>query len=205
MRPTFYLDLDRTLFRTERVYEIIAKIAELYPEKPSLVDGYELRHNHYVYPFAAEGDTRTYSHDLSWWLRDHGLDPGSVYGRLLESELTDGRFEYKDVAELVGQLKSRGEVKILTFGVDEYQRFKAALCPSLEGVEVITTLKSKTEYLNRYGRDGDWMVDDKLITGAKKGVELVVINHSRRKKDTGTCYSLAEVQRRIEGVLDEKA
>ena len=205
MRRTFYLDLDRTLFRTERVRELIEKVAELYPEKPTLKDGYSLRRNHYIYPFEAEGDTATYSHDLSWWLRDHDLEPQVVYEQLLATELADGRFEYGGVAELVGQLSEWGDVKILTFGPDEYQRFKAALCPSLVGLEVITILEQKSQYLNREARDGDWIVDDKSLDGLKPGIWAARVDHDGAAQVPEACVSLEEVGKYVAQKIDEKA
>lgn len=202
MIRTFYLDLDRTLFRTELVHEVMEEIAKQYPEKPGLKDGYAQRHQHYIYPFEAEGDTATYSHDLSWWLRDHHLEPATVYERLLATELADGRFEYDGVAELVAWLGERGAMKILTFGPDQYQRFKTALCPSLAGIEIVTILEQKGQYLNREARDGDWIVDDKRLDGLKSGVQAARVDHDGVAGVSGACLSLEEVREYIAQKID---
>ena len=85
---------------------------------------------------------------------------------MLQSALADGRMEYDGVAEVVAWARQRGTVHVLTYGPANYQRFKAALCPSLEGVEIITTLQPKGEYFREQCPTGEvWMVDDKPIGG----------------------------------------
>lgn len=189
-KPTFYVDLDRTLFRTEKVADIFAEVARLYPDNEHVHKGYETRSNHYVY--AQEGDDSSlYHHDFVQWLRDIGLDADSVFQRLAGSVLADGRFEYKDVDRLIGVLQKRGTVKILTYGEDRYQRFKALLCPSLRDVEVVTTLASKEQYLNKHAKDGDWIIDDKEISGLRPGIMSVRIVHSMH--GSSSVASLADV------------
>ncbi len=173
---TYYLDLDRTLFRTEDTKAIFVQIGELYP-KIDVMTGYRDRATYYVYPFTREGDTKTYYHDVSRWLEDNGLDPAAVYTRLQMSELADGRFEYPGTDTIVRQLSQLGRIAVLTFGEDRYQRCKAGLCPSLDGIPVITTLRPKGEYLTNYAQPGDWLIDDKVVTGLPEGVRMVRVDH----------------------------
>lgn len=153
------LDLDRTLFRTSDLDEAewgllgqqfgIDSKAEL----ARRTDFYVRTEKAYYYDFAAH-------------VRVAGLGEEAVFAFLLQSELADGRMEYDGVAELVAWARQRGTVHVLTYGPANYQRFKAALCPSLEGAEIITTLQSKGEYFREQCPTGEvWMVDDKPIGG----------------------------------------
>ena len=109
---------------------------------------------------------KAYYYDFAAHVRAAGLDEKEAFSFLLQSTLADGRMEYDGVAELVAWAKQRGTVHVLTYGPANYQRFKAALCPSLEGAEIITTLQSKSEYFREQCLTGEvWMVDDKPIGG----------------------------------------
>lgn len=191
MQPVFYLDLDRTLFRTDKAAEIFAMIEQLYPDNYHARHGYAKRAEHYVYPQKSIGDETSYYHDVAQWLRDVGIDENEAFARLAVSDLADGRFEYPGVAELITQLQHYGEVKILTYGEDTYQRFKARLCPSLKGIEVVTTTQQKSVYLNAHGRPGDWIVDDKVIEGINPLTHTVCVVQEREVADT--LHSLGEV------------
>ncbi len=94
-------------------------------------------------------------------------------------------------------------MKILTFGADDYQRFKAALCPSLSGIEVITTLEPKTEILARIGAVGDWLVDDKEVA-IPAGMHFVRVMHGDGEESlvSSACGSLEQVMVRIRQTLD---
>lgn len=195
MKPTFYLDLDRTLFRTDQAAEIFAMIERLYPENYRAREGYTRRAEHYVYPRKAAGDNATYYHDVVQWLHDVGIDDHEAFERLSQSELADGRFEYPGVEQLINTLRAYGDVKLLTYGEDVYQRFKANLCPSLSGIEVITTLEAKNAYLNEFAKDGDWIIDDKPIDGLKAGIKAIRIVHG--SDEAGVCHSLDKVRESI--------
>lgn len=153
------LDLDRTLFRTSELDEAewgllgrqfgIDSEAEL----ARRTDFHVRSEKAYYYDFAAH-------------VRAAGLGEEEVFAFLLQSTLADGRMEYDGVAELVTWAKQRGTVHVLTYGPANYQRFKAALCPSLKEAEIITTLQSKGEYFREQCPTGEvWMVDDKPIGG----------------------------------------
>ena len=159
MSLKLFLDLDRTLFRTSELDEAewgllgrqfgIDSEAEL----ARRTDFYVRSEKAYYYDFAAH-------------VRAAGLGEEAVFAFLLQSELADGRMEYDGVAELVAWARQRGTVHVLTYGPANYQRFKAALCPSLKEAEIITTLQSKSEYFREQCPTGEvWMVDDKPIGG----------------------------------------
>ena len=154
MSLVVYLDLDRTAYNTDLSGRLIwQEIANNFG-----VDGsheYDRQRQFYVY------NDESYAYDLSAHLLDLGLSTDSVYGYLRQSSLADGRLEYLGLAEFVSWVRRRGEIKVLTYGVDDYQRLKASLCPSLNGVEIITTLGSKAEYLANKGEV--WLIDDKFM------------------------------------------
>lgn len=154
-----FLDLDRTLFRTSELDEAewgllgrqfgIDSEAEL----ARRTDFHVRTETAYYYDFAAH-------------VRAAGLGEEAVFAFLLQSTLADGRMEYDGVAELVAWAKQCGTVHVLTYGPANYQRFKAALCPSLKEAEIITTLQSKGDYFREQCPTGEvWMVDDKPIGG----------------------------------------
>jgi hypothetical protein len=153
------LDLDRTLFRTSELDKAewgllgrqfgIDSEAEL----ARRTDFHVRTEKAYYYDFAAH-------------VRAAGLGEEAVFAFLLQSELADGRMEYDGVAEVVAWAGQRGTVHVLTYGPANYQRFKAALCPSLKEVEIITTLQPKGDYFREQHPTGEvWMVDDKPIGG----------------------------------------
>ena len=193
--PTFYIDLDRTTFRTERVNVLYETLQKLYPDNAAIAQGYTSRTDYYVLSSDHDGDgDRLYCHDFGAQLAAMGLDTNEVYTALL-ARLGDGQFEYPGTRELVEVARAKGEVKVLTYGTDNYQRFKAALCPSLKGIEVITVLEPKSHYLNMYAHDGDWMIDDKELLNVKAGVRVVRVGHGDRV--TAKTSSLEDVAARI--------
>lgn len=194
MKPTFYLDLDRTIFHTERVEDFFPVLERLYPDNLALRDGYARREQYFVFPHLDDGDTKTYYYDLARQLREAGLNLDTVFVAL-RAELGDGRLEFDGAQELVRALRACGNVKVLTYGEDVYQTFKASLCPSLNGLEVITTLEPKARYLNEHSVAGDWIVDDKIISGLTTGIRAVHIQHDAAKP--ADVHSLAEVVKRI--------
>mgnify|MGYP000388904420 CR=1 FL=1 len=159
MSLNLFLDLDRTLFRTSELDEAewgllgrqfgIDSEAEL----ARRTDFHVRTEKAYYYDFAAH-------------VRAAGLGEEAVFAFLLQSTLADGRMEYDEVAELVAWARQRGSVSVLTYGPKDYQQFKAALCPSLKEVEIITTLQPKGDYFREQcPTDEVWMVDDKPIGG----------------------------------------
>lgn len=189
MKPTFYLDLDRTIFHTERVDQLFLVLERLYPENAALRDGYARRAKYFVFPHLDDGDEKTYYYDLARQLSDAGLNLDEAFAAL-RTELGDGRLEFEGAFGLVQALKGFGTVKILTYGEDAYQKFKASLCPSVAGLEVLTTVEPKVEYLNAHAETGDWVIDDKVISGLNPEVRAVHIQHDAEKP--ADAHSLSE-------------
>ena len=201
-KPVFYLDLDRTIFRTDQIARFFPVLERLYPENSAIRTAYETRESYHVFPHLKEGDTRTYYYDLTSQLEYAGLDARRVFAELRATELGDGRFEYDGADELVRMLKTRGEVKVLTYGEDTYQKFKASLCPSLQGLEVVTTVELKVKYLNQHSTAQDWIIDDKVIDGITTGMHAVHIHHDTAKP--AQVHSLAEAAELVRASVPRK-
>lgn len=156
-RPLVFLDLDRTLFDTRQAGLLWQELAKRYDIDAAKCTAE--RSNWYEWV-----DDTTYYHDFSQQLTDYGIDASEAYEYLRQSPLAQGVFEFPYVDVLVRTLQEIADVKVLTFGIDDYQQLKASLCPSLRGVEIITTLESKTTVLGRYMNKYDcWLVDDKPV------------------------------------------
>lgn len=191
--PTFYIDLDRTLFHTDKAEDIFGALASAYPGNACIAEGYDQRGEYYVFPH--EDDDVTYYHDIVAQLRAAGVDCKEAFSRI-RPQLSDGRFEYPGVSHLIAVLRARGAVKILTYGEDTYQRFKVELCPSLGGIEVITIIESKSAYLNRCATGEDWIIDDKVMTGITNGMHAVRVQHT--EGENADAHSLSEVAAIVE-------
>lgn len=192
------LDLDRTLFRTSDLDEAewgllgqqfgIDSEAEL----KRRTDFYVRTEKAYYYDFAAHVQAAKTGEE-------------AVFSFLLQSTLADGRMEYDGVAELVAWARQRGTVHVLTYGPANYQRFKAALCPSLEGVEIITTLQSKSDYFREQRPTGEvWMVDDKPIGGdLPDGVRFIqTVEYNNITAPEHPAWPVATALSQIPGIID---
>lgn len=156
MSLKIFLDLDRTLYKTDLGTQLIWQ--EIARRFPGINDRRELGRQNEFYVF--DGDS--YAYDMRAHLTSLGLDADRVMDYLSRSEIADGRLEYEGANELVSWAREVGEVAILTYGYDDYQRMKASLCPSINGVEIITTLKPKGDFFKTIQGEA-WLVDDKPI------------------------------------------
>ncbi|HEX8389820.1 MAG TPA: hypothetical protein VF597_00150 [Candidatus Saccharimonadales bacterium] len=153
-RPLVYVDLDRTLFRTSLIKQLWGELGRLYPD----ID-VKAAYTHRAEYYRTLGDL--YSHDMTAQLQSIGISADEAYVKLHE-QLRDGRFEYEGATELMSWLKQAADVRVLTFGFDDYQRFKASLCPSLRGIPVVTTLLPKREHFSLENKPC-WLIDDKPV------------------------------------------
>ncbi len=157
-KPRLYLDLDRTLFRTDDFTHQIWQMIETW--HPEISGEFELGRCHNFYQHA-DG---MYFYDFAAHVTSLGLLATDIFRRLRKSDLADGRLEYSGVSELINWAKQATRLSVLTYGPDDYQGLKADLCPSLDGVEVITTLKPKHLFFRENRPEGEiWLVDDKPI------------------------------------------
>lgn len=159
MSRQLFFDLDRTLFRTSEFDQQRWQLLEQWFPGVILAEREQPRQYEF---FLHSGEL--YAYDCVAHLQALGLDAPAVLARLRQSPLADGRLEYEGTAQLIAWAQQQGEVTVLTYGPDEYQRLKAALCPSLREVTVVTTLRPKHEYFYELTLEGEvWMVDDKPI------------------------------------------
>lgn len=153
-RMIVYLDLDRTLIKTPDMGMVWKYVGVIYPE---VADGFENAEDYFHYI----GDMHYY--DMSAHLQSLGLEPTEVYQSVVHSEYADGRLEEEGAGDLISSLVALGyEPQVLTFGSDDYQRFKAALCPSLREIPVITTIRPKADVLEELGVEC-WLIDDRPL------------------------------------------
>ena len=177
MALTVYLDLDRTLFQTDLFDELRwGLLAQWYPEMIDLPSEWARQREFYVY----HGEL--YFYDFTAHMATLGLDV-VVYERLRASELADGRLEFESVRTVVESIRERGDVRILTFGPEDYQSLKLALCPSLRDVPVHRTLEEKGVFFRSLAHDAAdeiWMVDDKVIPELPEYVRYVQADVERK-------------------------
>lgn len=180
MSLKIFLDLDRTLYRTDLGTQLIwQRIASKFSDVDA---SRELGRQSEFY--VHEGNS--YPYNMRAHLVSLGLEADQVYEYLRRTEIADGRLEYEGVGELVSWARSAGEVSILTYGYDDYQRLKAALCPSIADLGVITTLKPKGDFLRTIQGDA-WLVDDKPVGNelpANVRFIQVVFDRAMGSKDT---------------------
>lgn len=154
-----FLDLDRTLFKTSDFDEQRWQLLEQW--FPDVISAEKERPRQYE--FFMHSDS-LYAYDFTSHMDSLGLNAAIIMDRLRGSVLADGRLEYDGVFDLIDWAKRQERVAILTYGPDDYQRLKADLCPSLAGVEIITTPRHKANFFRENSPTGSvWMVDDKPI------------------------------------------
>lgn len=172
-KTTVFLDLDRTLLDTSKFDALRWPLLDsLYPEIHAQTE-HKNQDGFYVH----FGDL--YAYDFTKHMESLGLPVNEVYEAIRGSNLADGRLEYDGVREFIERLKERFELTILTFGLEDYQRLKVDVCPSLEGIEVITTLEQKAKLLADAG--DVWLVDDKSIGDElTENVKFIQIDHTKK-------------------------
>lgn len=166
-----YLDLDRTLFDTERAKSAIYRALE---------DTYGIaadrlvqeRAEHYVHPH----DDETYYYPLFKHLEStYEIDPDEA-ASCLEEQLRGQDFLYPDAVPLLDDLEERGiRTSILTFGDVPYQQFKVALCEELFGMSALVTTKPKGKHIGQAPSQRSLIVDDKRVADLPKrcqGIQL---------------------------------
>lgn len=170
-RMKLFLDMDRTLLNTGLFDELRLDIVrEHYPE----IDVFSERLRQQEF-YVRDGEM--YYYDFTEHMNSLGLPATIVYKALRGSILSDGRLEYEGVKKLVEWAKAHTELKILTYGKDDYQQLKASLCPSIEGVELVIVQRTKDEFFHEMQLEGEvWMVDDKPIHGLPENVNFIQVS-----------------------------
>lgn len=154
---TVYLDLDRTIFRTKNIDWIWQAICGRIPKMATKSISYDEIGSYYVSNSAGS------YYDFIQHINSYGLSLTEVQSAVDAEGLGDGRFQYPGVSEVINTIIDLGlNCKVLTYGEDVFQRFKAGLCPSLVDIEIITMLSSKSDYFENRP-EGAILLDDKPI------------------------------------------
>ncbi len=171
-RPIVALDLDDTLVQNRKMIRGIWQyLAMVFPEASIDPDRAYAR----LQDFYVETDSNLFAYNFDKHLQYYGIDPTDAYKSIVASELSDGRYEVNNLAGFVADIDKIAELLIITYGYDGYQRLKASLCPSLSGIEIITTLKNKSQALRRYPAIR-YMVDDRQLFDLPDTVKFVMVS-----------------------------
>jgi len=155
-KPLVYLDVDRTLYRTDAANMIVwQQIATMAPE----IDP-ESEYQRGA-QFHVSSQNGLYYYDFTRHLEDCGLNAAQIYAALKASPIADNRLLFPGAIELVTWLEAHARVALLTYGSDDYQRLKVALCPALKNLPIYTTQQPKAQWLET--TEPCWLVDDKPI------------------------------------------
>ena len=195
---TVYLDLDRTLFRTDEFMgELWQVIAELYREPEYAEEATRLA-NHYV----PQSDGQPL-YDLSTHLRALGLNPEMLYPQLVQSRLSEIDWLYDGAVQLIDWLVDNTEVRILTYGAETFQRLKLALCPKLAGIPVTIIQSDKAEWLASQ-RAAGVLIDDKAVA-VPATMQLLHVAHdaSAQQVNGDTHDSLTTVFSKLKQIVDK--
>ncbi len=186
------MDLDRTLFDTDKFVKVIWDFAERYygidaaAERGKAPDYFTYHNEMYDYRFfdhlrAATG--KKYNKEQFVSAAKTGLPGGYLYG---------------DVTTAVIDLIDA----IITFGNQEYQMLKLALCPGLKNIDSHYLLEPKGPYIARTFKQPSILIDDKRLEGEILApCTFVRIDRSGARPETGVITSLRQVPALLEGVI----
>lgn len=136
------LDFDRTLFDTTKFsLWFAAQVAKRSGKSPETITQ-EAAKAYYVY----QGDLYYY---------DMQAHMGDIFGNQAEAMLdeiqalakTSENFLFDDVRRTLADLRRYGKVTILTFGEEQYQKFKISLCSELADVPAAIVQSAKGPHL----------------------------------------------------------
>lgn len=171
-RPVVALDLDDTLLQNRSMIRgVWQHIATTFPEAGVDPDmAYASLQKYYVETFPG-----LFAYNFDKHLLRHGVDLASAYKSIAASELADGRYEIDNLAGFMTDVQKIADMLIVTFGYDSYQRLKASLCPSLDGIEIITTLESKALVLRQH-KSVHYLVDDRPVSNLPDTIKFVMVS-----------------------------
>ncbi|PLS80788.1 hypothetical protein CYG49_04145 [Candidatus Saccharibacteria bacterium] len=173
MRKKIFVDLDRTLFDTDVfIAAVWHYLGKKYPidtevEKARAKQYYTYDQDLYNYHFfdhiraLAIGDVQTIRFELSLYLREQSL-------------------LYNDTQKGLAALKELGGATILTFGNEEYQRFKIACVPELAWLPVEIVQQHKRHFFSENYTQPCILIDDKDLYGQLPStVEFIKIDRTQ--------------------------
>lgn len=191
------MDLDRTLFDTDRFIEGVWSYAgELYGLD---IEAERLRAKQFYDMYGNSYDYRFFDH-----LRDCvGADFDQEDFVRGAKRALSGQFLYADVTPQVIDIIHA----ILTFGNTQYQMFKLSLCPELEGIDYHIVLEPKGAYISRTFPVPTLLVDDKDLKGeCVPPAYALRIDRSleeREAKEAGVIRTLASVPAALSRIARE--
>ena len=156
------LDLDRTLFDTDRFADQLARIsaALLGVSYESFVEGME---QHKV----GQASGLQYYDYFAHMAAMHTSVDGAVYDGIASGiQTAQTSYLYEEVAGVLGALQNKQlEVFILTFGEPRYQQLKYLVSPQLHSLQCHITLQDKSDWLATHyaAPSRGVLVDDKNL------------------------------------------
>lgn len=169
---TIYLDLDRTLFRTDDfTVPLWQTIAELYDRPEYAAEASRVKE--YYLPNDVQPLYGLAHHAASVGIRDRAL-----FDKLANSKLSQTDWLYPGADELITWLRARGAVEVLTWGEDDFQSLKLQLCPLLTALPAHIIQTNKATWLK--DRAPALIVDDRPLAPQLKGsgVDAIQILHA---------------------------
>lgn len=176
VKPIVFIDLDRTLFKTEEfsfaLADIIAKHSDTTQDEffKTLKRG-----DYYVY----SGDWRYY--DFFRHAGDLGYSETEIT-QIAQDEIKGDDYIYEDAKTFLQTLPSLDvHAMILTYGHDSFQKLKAGICRELDDVPIHIVLEPKARWIqNNYKEDRGYLIEDK--PGQNLGDSFTEIIIDRRSK-----------------------
>jgi hypothetical protein len=167
-----YLDLDRTLFDTDKYITHCATMLINHLGVDSIEFLSETK------KFSLIFDEKTYHYLMFRHCRNYGLNPIIAREFLLDT-ITPQMFMYADAIEFVENFPDRSKLEIVTFGVEEEQGFKIETCPVLGSLVRHVSLRPKAEVLARISAGQKCVIiDDKLIPDLPEGISQIHITRA---------------------------
>lgn len=171
-RPVVALDLDDTLLQNRSmlrgIWQHIATVFSDAAVDPDMA--YDSSQTYY-----AETAPGMFTYDFDKHLGYYGIDPAAAYESVGASDLSDGRYEIDNLSQFISDVQRVADLLIVTYGYDGFQRLKASLCPSLDGIEIITTLGGKAQLL-RENKAVRYMVDDRPVPDLPDTIKFVMVS-----------------------------
>ncbi|HEV2413034.1 MAG TPA: hypothetical protein VGS28_04520 [Candidatus Saccharimonadales bacterium] len=173
-----YLDLDRTLYMTDRALKLVAEECEkLWRDKGITAQRLIQEAPRY---YSSEDPNALRTHEFFRQMLAYGVDLRTEGGRLRDS-LSKYDLLFPDARDLLDYVDTLNdlEVKIITFGEEDFQKFKLSLLPRLAKYPVIITMGEKATYIRRHEKKTpSLIVDDKTNPSLPAWCEGVLLDRT---------------------------
>lgn len=171
-----YLDLDRTLVKTDVITGALHKALE------QLYGRVTVKQISADYPhFRPLVGVQNY-YDFFGQVESYGLEADTVEADL-RAHITSNDLLYEDALPMLDELDATGlPISILTYGERRFQEFKATLVPRLKPYKVISILEEKAAYLAKHPSPC-MLVDDRAATFNKLPAHCIGVLIDRQLKE----------------------